>query len=117
MSRELRTDDLRASFFAFRVPALPIGVLTDWAEGVEAPACSPGGLATALERDRARLRERLAEIVRRPEVTGALSVASPDLLDALDARGRDPGVEAALVRYVSRMASRPTPFGLFAACG
>lgn len=57
------------------------------------------------------------EVVRRPEVTGALSVASPDLLDALREREGDPAVEAALLRYVSRMASRPTPFGLFAACG
>ena len=35
----------------------------------------------------------------------------------LDTRPDDAGVEAALVRYVTRMASRPTPFGLFAACG
>ncbi len=111
-------DALRDSgFFAFRVPALPVQVLTEWADGVEAPACSPGELEGALERDRARLRERLMEVVRRPEVAGALSVASPDLLDALREREGDPGVEAALLRYVSRMASRPTPFGLFAACG
>jgi thiopeptide-type bacteriocin biosynthesis protein len=92
-------------------------VLTEWADGVEAPACSPGELEGALERDRARLRARLMEVVQRPEVTGALSVASPDLLDGLRERDDDPGVEAALLRYVSRMASRPTPFGLFAACG
>lgn len=113
-----RGDALRDSgFFAFRVPALPMRVLTEWADGVEAPACAPGELEGALERDRARLRARLMEIVRRPEVTGALSIASPDLLDALRQREGDPKVEAALLRYVSRMASRPTPFGLFAACG
>jgi hypothetical protein len=44
-------------------------------------------------------------------------VASPDLLDGVRDRADDPGVEAALVRYVSRMASRPTRFGRFAACG
>ncbi len=106
-----------SGFFAFRVPALAMDVLTQWADGVEAPACPPGDLAGALERDRARLRERLMEVARRPEVMAALSVASPDLLDALGAREGDPGVEAALLRYVSRMASRATPFGLFAACG
>ena len=106
-----------SGFFAFRVPALPMRVLTEWADGVEAPTCSPGELEGALERDRARLRARLMEVVRRPEVTGALSVASPDLLDGLREHEDDPGVEAALLRYVSRMASRPTPFGLFAACG
>ena len=113
-----RADALRDSgFFAFRVPALPMLVLMEWADRVEAPGCPPGELRGALERDRVRLRARLMEIVRRPEVTGALSVASPDLLDALREHEGVPRVEAALVRYVSRMASRPTPFGLFAACG
>jgi lantibiotic biosynthesis protein len=112
------SDALRDSgFFAFRVPALPIDVLTQWAEGMEAPACAPEDLEGALERDRVRLSERLREVARRPEVTAALSVASPDLVDALRAQDGDPRVESALVRYVSRMASRPTPFGLFAACG
>lgn len=108
---------LRANFFAFRVPALPIDVLTDWANGVRAPASPPEELERALEHDRAMLRERLRAIAERPEVRCALSVASPDLLDALSGRPAEPAVEAALVRYVSRMASRPTPFGLFAACG
>jgi thiopeptide-type bacteriocin biosynthesis protein len=99
------------------VPALPFCVLTDWAQGVEAPACPPDQLGSALERDRTRLRTRLTDLVQRPEVALALSVASPDLLDAVRDRSDDPGVEAALVRYLSRMASRPTPFGLFAACG
>ncbi len=99
------------------MPALPLCVLTDWAQGVEAPTCPPDQLRSALASDRARLRTRLTEILHRPQVSAALSVASPDLLDAARDRGDDPGVEAALVRYLSRMASRPTPFGLFAACG
>ena len=106
-----------SGFFAFRVPALPMDVLTGWADGVEAPDAADDDLAGALDRDRNRLRERLRSIGRRPEVQGALSVASPDLLGALDSRPADAGVEAALVRYVTRMASRATPFGLFAACG
>ncbi len=106
-----------SGFFAFRVPALPMSVLTEWAEGVEAPHAGPADLAGALERDRARLRDRLHAVGRRPEVQGALSIASPDLLDAVGSRPGDAGVEAALVRYVVRMASRATPFGLFAACG
>ena len=111
-------DGLRDSgFFAFRVPALPMRVLREWADGVEAPASAPDELAGALERDRVRLGERLMEVARRPEVTTALSVASPDLVDGLRVHDGDPRVESALVRYVSRMASRPTPFGLFAACG
>jgi lantibiotic biosynthesis protein len=106
-----------SGFFAFRVPALPMDVLVAWADGVEAPHAGPDELAGALERDRSRLRERLRSVGRRPEVRGALSVASPDLLGAVESRPTDAGVEAALVRYVTRMASRATPFGLFAACG
>lgn len=100
-----------SGFFASRVPALPMRVLTDWAEGVKAPHAGPKELAGALERDRARLGERLHAIGRRPEIRGASSIASPDLLDALTSRPGDAGVEAALVRYVVRMASRATPFG------
>jgi lantibiotic biosynthesis protein len=92
-------------------------VLTDWSDGVEAPDCAPEELAEALERDRELLGERLSELAARPELQGALSVASPDLLDGLRERPGDPGVHAALVRYVARMAARPTPFGLFAGCG
>src|SRR5207253_2650131 len=49
----------------------------------------------------------------------ALYVASPELDGQIAAWGSDPetqagvGVERALVRYVSRMAGRSTPFGLF----
>lgn len=112
-----RSGGFEADFFAFRVPALSFDVLTDWADGVEAPLSDPDELPAALERDRQRLRARLKQIGGRPEVLSAVSVASPDLIDALRVRPMDPGVEAALIRYVSRMASRPTPFGLFAACG
>lgn len=106
-----------SGFFAFRVPALPMSVLTGWADGVEAAAVGPEQLSDALGRDRVLLRERLDGVVNRSDVQRALSVASPDLLDARRDRGSDPGVVAALVRYVSRMASRPTPYGTFAACG
>ena len=100
----MRADALRPSgFFAFRVPALPLSLLTAWSDGGQ--------------HDQAVLRPGLAEIAARPDVQRALSVASPDLLDALHERPEDPGVEAALIRYVSRMASRPTPYGTFAACG
>ena len=105
------------SFFAFRVPALPIETLTSWADGVQAPLAAVNDLLVALDHDRSRLQARLAEVARRPDVRSAISVASPDLLDAIDAANPDAKVEAALIRYVSRMASRPTPFGLFAACG
>ena len=40
-----RNGGFAADFFAFRVPALPFDVLTEWAEGIEAPSCAPGVLA------------------------------------------------------------------------
>jgi thiopeptide-type bacteriocin biosynthesis protein len=56
-----------------------------------------------------------------PEVRCALAVASPSLLAALDRAG--PGdrgsarLEGKLLRYLIRMSTRPTPFGLFAGVG
>jgi thiopeptide-type bacteriocin biosynthesis protein len=56
-----------------------------------------------------------------PEVRWALAVASPSLLAALDrARTSDRGLarlESKLLRYLIRMSTRPTPFGLFAGVG
>ncbi len=90
-------------FFVLRTPALPFSTLTEWSAGV-----APGA-------DRDVLRERLEAVVRRPEVRTAIRVASPDLAAAVDQpRPGDAKAQGALVRYVSRMAGRPTPFGLFA---
>jgi thiopeptide-type bacteriocin biosynthesis protein len=51
--------------------------------------------------------------------TAALRVASPDLVNALDALWSETpekrrGLFLAIQRYVARMSGRPTPFGLFA---
>jgi len=94
-----------------------MNVLSAWADQVQAPHPGPDGQDRALEHDRELLRARLDVIALRTDVQAALAVASPDLVDAMRIRREHPRVEAALVRYVVRMASRPTPFGLFAACG
>ena len=68
-------------------------------------------------------RETLERHLEDPIVREALYVASPTLDTAIDAwlanpedpRARD--VELIVVRYLSRMAARPTPFGLFSGCG
>ena len=56
-----------------------------------------------------------------PELAFAVTVASPDLAAALDAASTpgaaSEGVRAALQRYLIRAATRPTPFGGFAAVG
>jgi thiopeptide-type bacteriocin biosynthesis protein len=75
-----------------------------------------------LDADRARVRSRLRDIVNRPDVREALFVASPSLDDAIAEWEADPEsnnsakAERAIVRYISRMAGRATPFGLFAGC-
>ena len=93
-----------ASRFVLRTPALPFDVLPRW------------GAAG----DETRARDELRRWIVDPAIREAVFVASPDLdaavaawlerPDAPDARS----VERALVRYLSRMAGRATPFGLFA---
>ena len=92
-----------ATFFVLRAPLLPQPA---WLEG------PPGA-------------ERLAEfrrLVEDPVIREAIYVASPDLHGALELWRHDPqhphtkNVPYSLYRYLSRMGSRPTPFGLFSAC-
>jgi thiopeptide-type bacteriocin biosynthesis protein len=105
--------DLHASgFVVLRTPLLPFDELLAWSDGVSG--------AASLDSDRAVLRDRLRALVARPDVEEALFVASPRLHASLRGWRDDPDspksvkVERALVRYVSRMSARPTPFGLFA---
>jgi lantibiotic biosynthesis protein len=51
-----------------------------------------------------------------PLVRTALAVGSRDLLDQLDRKRTERG-RATLLRYLIRMSTRPTPYGLFAAVG
>jgi len=86
------------SKFVLRTPTLPFHVLARWTG-----------------------RETLRQLVEDPTIREALYVASPELDAQIAGWQREPdsaqssSVERALVRYVSRMASRCTPFGLFAA--
>ncbi len=115
-------DFVPSGFFAFRTPLLPFDTLAAWSSGLEAPDAveDPTRLEEAITRDRARLRARLRDLVSQAEIREALFLASPDLDDALERWEREPeskkgqGIERALVRYLARMAARPTPFGLFA---
>ena len=84
------------SRFVLRTPVLPFDVLAGWDGN----------------------RETLRVLVQDPAVREALYVASPELEGQIAAWLENPelnvAVERALVRYISRMASRSTPFGLFA---
>lgn len=113
-----------SGFFAFRSPLLPFDELEAWSADLEACAelDNPERLEQALVRDRERLRAWLRQALERPEIAEALFLASPSLFDALAGWRADPDsrkgkrAENAMVRYLQRMASRPTPFGLFSGC-
>jgi lantibiotic biosynthesis protein len=111
-----------AAFAVLRTPALPVDDLLRLGEGLEAPAAAPAGLEAALQRDRRRVAGRVRALAERPDVREALSVASPSLVDGLARSDEDRAsdrarkVERSALRYLARMAARPTPFGLCAGC-
>ena len=109
-----------ADFFVLRSPGLPLDALSlrnqTWGE---ADGQDPSGIR--LEKDREALRQLLRDLIRRNAVREAVALASPDLASRLGAwlegsleRPAAQNVERALIKYLSRMSSRSTPFGLFA---
>jgi thiopeptide-type bacteriocin biosynthesis protein len=118
MNRKFEPSEL----VVLRTPLLPFEEIEAWTAGLLSPECQEDGLAEALAHDRALLRERLQKLIGRPEVREALFLASPDLFESLDQWRREPEskkgqrTEQGLVRYFLRMATRPTPFGLFSGC-
>jgi len=123
MAKRTPLDVVPSGFFVFRTPLLPADELERWSAGLEAPsAAGDEQLEQALAADRRRLRRRLQALIERPEIGEALFVASPSLVEGLAAWRQDPEskkgrrAEEALVRYFYRMATRPTPFGLFSGC-
>jgi thiopeptide-type bacteriocin biosynthesis protein len=119
---ELASTYQHAGFFVLRAPLVPFDWFAGWTEDVRLPAIADddSALEAALAADRTLLRERLAALLERPEVLEAIFVASPELYELVPIWRSRPDserglkVERALVRYASRMASRATPFGLFA---
>jgi thiopeptide-type bacteriocin biosynthesis protein len=110
-----------ADFFLLRTPSLPWDVVRNWSDGLRAcQHTGDGDGESSAASDEMVLRSRLREIVSRPQVRHALQVASPSLHARLPAwlNGDDSEkalvIEPALVRYLSRMVGRATPFGLFA---
>lgn len=105
-----------------RTPTFPWDEIEKWAQGLLACSAIEEGadVEAALNLDTATLRNRLRQIVSRPEMRAALYVASPGLNSRLgpwlygDESAVALKVESAIVRYFMRMAGRATPFGLFA---
>lgn len=100
-------------FFLLRTPALPVETIAWIAE--------PHDPADTDDDRRRRTRRRLRELATEPEIRRALAVASGDLVAAMPRLERDPEASdkktrraySALLRYLTRMATRPTPFGRF----
>ncbi len=103
---EYRPED----FFVLRSPLLPFDEYRQWTDGHDEPE----------EGRSEQLWRRLLELAGRPEVAEALFVASPSLVASLE-RGHDrlPAkkrrrLRQSLTRYLLRLMTRSTPFGLFA---
>lgn len=114
-----------ADFFVLRAPLLPLELIDELGEGLTAPAAAcgdDGALERALAADRVTVRQRLARLLDRPDVIEALFVASPSTVQSLEHWSAEPDsergrkVERTVLKYITRMCTRPTPFGLFAAC-
>lgn len=113
-----------SGFFVLRTPLLPINDFLALSPGLSffQALRQENDLASAAASDRKLVRERLEKLTDRPEIKEALWLASPEFFEALSLWRSDPEsdkgerLEHSLYRYVARMASRPTPFGLFAGC-
>jgi thiopeptide-type bacteriocin biosynthesis protein len=104
-----------AGFFLLRAPVLPAAVYRSLT-GDGSP--SPGG---DLPARRAETRRRLRELMQLPRVVRAVHVASPSttaalpyLADEPERSKRSARAYATVLRYLTRMTTRPTPYGLFA---
>lgn len=108
-----------SGFFVARSPLLPLDALTSLTADLESLAVADDD---AVRRDFERVAARVRGLVLRPDVREAIFVASPSLDAARGAWLADPsssraaGFFLAALRYIARMAARPTPFGLFSGC-
>lgn len=104
---------IHSGFAVLRTPLLPVDTFARWTERVQAAADA---------RDPGSVLAILREVLDDPALREAIRVASRDLSSALDAwmtGGRAVDADRlmhSVVRYFSRAAYRPTPFGLFAGC-
>lgn len=107
-----------------RTPLFPLQEFLDFSGGLTwaRALAEDGNTEAAAGADRATLRARLQAMARRPEIREALWVASPDFFDSLSGWLEKPEgdkglkIEQSFYRYLARLTSRPTPFGLFAGC-
>jgi lantibiotic biosynthesis protein len=112
-----------ASFAVLRTPLLSLSEYLEWSDA-SVPALEGADRDTDTEHAWSSavsvVTGRLLQLAQRQDVAHALLLASPSLaadvsrLGSLAAGRKSDKVRRALVRYVSRMATRATPFGLCA---
>jgi lantibiotic biosynthesis protein len=105
--------------FVLRSPLLPLAEILDLVRNLpNVDWDSDEAFATGTSAIRARIKS----LITRPEIAEAIFIASPSLAEStpiwldnpLSARGQK--VERSLFKYLSRMSTRSTPFGLFSGC-
>ncbi len=116
-----------AGFYMLRAPALPAQIFTQIsAAGHISQKTAQDNLDTALQTQQNNCAQLLQELAAQAQISQALAVASPSLWEGLQRLQRGKGspsqqrrAYASLLRYLIRMSTRPTPFGLFSgvACG
>src|SRR5579872_1766014 len=108
-----------ADFYMVRAPALP--ALTFLQLSSAGRVSMQPDLDEALSRGEQVCMDVLLKLAARPRVRQALALASPSLAESLERflrggvqAGQRKRLSAGLLRYLIRMSTRPTPFGLFA---
>src|SRR5258706_3536202 len=99
--------------FVVRTPLFPIEQFFDWKTSEE-----------NIDAAKQSLRNYLKEFYSRPITQEALLIASPDLYDQLllwlegkiEKEEKRERAELSLMKYMIRMCTRCTPYGLFASC-
>ena len=110
-----------ADFYMLRAPVLPAQNFIRLATvGHVSPETSSEDLDRILQSKREECHTLLTELASQAQIAQALTVASPslqkgweDLLRGEGSPARRKRVYASLLRYLIRMSTRPTPFGLF----
>jgi thiopeptide-type bacteriocin biosynthesis protein len=107
-----------ADWFMLRTPALPFDAWLSWTS--LADSADDGNEMPSRRDDYARTENKLRSALRQfmtPQFLKSIYLASPamsaGIAEWLKNPDAEPGVEASLVAYFTRMAARPTPFGLF----
>ncbi|MFJ1731191.1 lantibiotic dehydratase [Streptomyces sp. NPDC088254] len=111
-----------AGFFLLRAPVLPVQDFLAITSGPEPRDAAAGhdDAAARLERTRRHGRKLLRDAASRPRVAQALHIASGSVTAGLERLGESPEdgrrarrTYSTLLRYLTRMSTRSTPYGLF----